>query len=531
MKKLPNYFKLLDKLPQGCCVFNEELKVVFWNQCLADWSHKDFSEIENNLLTEYIPKLKEPRYRARFNLALDSGTPTIFSAQIHKNLVPCTNQDGRLQVHQTYLTQIVLEGKKYGMIFIDNVSKHADALEKYRKLTAQLKKAEQDATRAEKAKSEFLANMSHEIRTPLNGIMGICELLKDKHLSNLERDELMNIMSNSCDSLLTIIDDILDFSKIDAGKIEFEKRDQSIISLLQKSITLFLLQASEKSNSVKLNTDAVEFEWLILDETRLGQVFNNLLSNAIKFTSNGTIEIDCETKEINETKIELTIIVRDDGVGMSPSQVKKVFTPFTQADSSTTRRFGGTGLGLTIVKSIINLLGGKIYIKSELNKGSEFIVKLTVDKGQEFKFENPQTDLQQKLNLESLNVLLVEDNQTNRTIIGKMLRKRGVKLQIVDNGSEAVKAAKAFHYDLILMDCHMPILDGFEATQQIRNQIAPNKQPFIAALTASVMQEDRERCLASGMNMVISKPLKIKRVIDLLKEIQQKKFAGQPKSA
>lgn len=358
----------------------------------------------------------------------------------------------------------------------------------------ELDKAKKRSEEASAAKSRFLANMSHEIRTPLNGILGAAEL--GRQCSNLkDLDEYNEIILSSTRSLMEIINDILDFSKIESGKLEIKNESTDIPALLSSIYKLMVQVAKEKSLSLEFNIAEGFYPYWKTDETRLRQVLVNLLGNAVKFTKEGSVQLTLFTR--GET---LVFEVKDSGIGIAAERQENIFEEFEQADSSTTRNFGGTGLGLAISKQLSKLLGGDLTVKSELNKGSTFTLTLQLEKSVQTVSRVPETTF--LFNREK--ILLCEDNKTNQLIASKVLKKLGLQVDIANNGREGLALYKKNNYRLILMDMQMPVMDGLEASREIRRE--DGSIPIIA-LTANVTIEDHELCKNAGMNAFLTKPL------------------------
>lgn len=354
-----------------------------------------------------------------------------------------------------------------------------------------------------KTKSEFLANMSHEIRTPLNAILGFIKIMKEEDDGKFSK--YLNIIDSSSQTLLTIINDILDISKIESGKIKIEKIDFASEELYNV-IELFEERAKEKNIDYKIKFINIP-EYLHSDVHRLKQIISNLISNAIKFTpEDKKIETILEYKD-NKLYVE----VRDEGIGIPKDRLETIFKAFTQADNSTTRKYGGTGLGLTISHKLVEMLGGELKVESEVGKGSKFYFSVPIKKGKKLKSKIASNHNIKK----GLKLLVVEDNMANQMFMQVILNKLNIYFDIANNGKEAVEKFENNKYDLILMDVNMPVMNGLEATQEIRKQ---NKNIPIIALTASALEGDREKFLEVGMNDYLSKPLDIEKLKVILEE-------------
>ena len=370
----------------------------------------------------------------------------------------------------------------------------------------QLIKTREEAEQASKAKSDFLAMMSHELRTPMNGVLGMLQLLETTEMSQ-EQAEYTALATESTEHLLKVINDILDFSRIERDALELECIAFNLLELLQSSAQVFLHSAQQRGLQLHLETPpGLEQIEVRGDPTRIRQILVNLLGNALKFTEEGSIHVQVRWQPLDEQVLWLTCSVQDSGIGISPERLEHMFDAFQQADTSISRRYGGTGLGLPIARTLAERMGGTLTARSEAGQGSTFTLEIPLP----FSQQNPRPVLLERETSGDDNghlVLLVEDNPVNQTVIEAMLRSLGYQVCLVADGAQALHHAEHFAYSAILMDCRLPIMDGYEATRQIRMLEGKQQLPIIA-LTANALQGDREACLAAGMNDYLAKPFK-----------------------
>ncbi len=462
---------------------------------------------EDELLSMLAPDIHPPdgmpAIRERFRTILDRPS------EVFKG-VPVLTKDGTVKWVDVSDKGVVYNGRPCAIAFFHDITERIE-------MEKALQHAKEAAEAANAAKSKFLASMSHELRTPMNSILGLIDVALPKATDPTVQDCLQTAKS-SADLLLTLLNDLLDSAKIESGNLELELSPFSLRRVLDETTRIVSLRASEKGLSFYCRMPDQTPGAVIGDRMRLQQVLLNLVGNAIKFTERGEVELSLRSLS-DDDAADLEFAVRDTGIGISPSALEHLFQPFTQADASTTRRFGGTGLGLSICKNLVEMMGGTIWVESELGRGStfSFTVRLPLAKELPSDFEAPIAVLTTACG--QLRILLAEDNPANQKLATYILQDRGHTVEIASDGQEAVCLTEQNGYDVILMDVQMAGMNGLEATAVIRKRECGGSRVPIIAMTAHAMQEDRQRCLAAGMDDYISKPINAQELIGLVERL------------
>jgi signal transduction histidine kinase/ActR/RegA family two-component response regulator len=390
---------------------------------------------------------------------------------------------------------------------VTSLEQKANALEAQ---AIELEKARQQADQANVAKSQFLAVTSHEIRTPMNGILGAAELLMGTSLSSAQR-RYVRVAHRSATALLALIDDVLDLSRIEGGKLTLNETIVDLRTLVAEALELVRMTARDKPIALSCVVSRNLPSRVLADPVRLRQLLVNLLHNAVKFSDRGTVRLEVLVLDDAQSALRVRFSVRDTGIGIPQDKIDSIFGAFTQLDGSSTRRHGGSGLGLAIVRELATLMGGDVHVESEVARGSHFWIDLPL--------QAAPSDAQALAGLEpndaaadddegSVSVLLVEDDLVNQMVVEEMLKMLGCEVYVVGDGDLAHRAAAAGLYDIVFMDCHMPVMDGYEATRRIRAaEQGSGKRMPIVALTADSLATDRQRCIDSGMDGFMTKPV------------------------
>lgn len=501
----------IESLPEGIAIYDPNGRLAVHNERFREIYDRTRADIETGSTYQHI--VRKGLEKEQF-LNLDASSPEAIDKLVEKALNQFQVPESRFEqgLHDGRCIRVIERRMRDG----GRVTLHMDITEQKHN-EAELVNAREKAEQANEAKTTFLATISHEVRTPLNGVLGLLTVLRDDKSLNETQHNYVLTAQQSARQLLGLLNEILDISKMEAGKLELETIPFQIGDTIRGAVDLIRSQASAKSLTVETDISETLNSTVMGDEGRLRQIILNLLSNAVKFTDKGKITVKAITRQADSEQLSASIQISDTGIGFNNDERERLFQPFKQMDSNSTRKISGTGLGLSICKHLIESMGGSIDATSQPGKGANFTLELTLkraEKSQQTAHEK-QAPLPINLGWPPVRILLAEDSATNQMVIQAMLTDTGYIIDTANNGLEAVEALKSFNYDLVLMDIFMPEMDGVTATQEIRKIDTAQETPIIA-LTANAMKGDRERYIETGMDDFLTKPVDKQELLAVL---------------
>ena len=508
----------LDALGDGIAIYDSNANPIFTNEATRRRFARMYADMDAGM-----------NYRQAIEATVKRLMPDAPAEEVARLTA---HFEGKFHSGETYAS-VTDDGRQVMITFrpMSNGMKAAISVDvsDLRKREKELEKAKKAAETASASKSSFLANMSHEIRTPLNGVLGMAQVLEGTDLDTTQREYLATIIESGR-TLMALLNDVLDLSKIEAGKFDIAPSDTNLHHILRRQLALWKPRAEEKGLDLRLSLDADLPVWVAMDAVRVQQCMSNLVSNAIKFTREGRVDIIAAAKALPHGAWQIEIAVRDTGPGMDDDTVSRLFKPFAQADETIQRAHGGTGLGLSITRRLAELMGGSASVTSELGRGSTFRFSFRAGpaKMQGATSPAPATapeDAPTALRSRNLRLLLVDDHPINRQVAKLFLRPFNMRIVEAANGVEALEALEREEFDVVLLDMHMPVMDGPTCIARIRSSTRPWAAIPVIALTADAMSGDRERYLALGMNGYLSKPLAER---DLMSEIARVRGGARP---
>ncbi|MEM8886568.1 MAG: ATP-binding protein [Bacteroidota bacterium] len=490
---------IMENVVDGILTFDSEGKILSVNSAAQEIFGYPESELQGEIIQSLLPDESHEKAKSLYTgiTEIIAGTQASFTDESL-----ALKKSG--EIFPTEISISKMSGSS-GDLFITIIKDITQRVQFQEEIILAKEKAEAAAI----AKTNFLSTMSHEIRTPMNAVIGLTNLLIQENPRQDQLDNL-NVLKFSGENLLVLINDILDFNKIEAGRVEFEEIDFSLKTVANTIKEAIGVKAKAKGIGLRIYMDSALPEVVVGDPTRLSQILNNLIGNAVKFTEKGKVTVDIALREEKDDKLYIDFEVEDTGIGIPEDKIASVFESFTQSNSTITRKYGGTGLGLSITKRLIELQGSEIKLESELGVGSKFYFTLPLQRSKRKAIREESLDSAPLVeSLKGIKVLLVEDNKVNQMVAKKFLSHWGIDVEIAENGLIATELVRQLEFDIILMDLHMPVMDGYTATKTIRSFEEPRFQDLpIIALTASVLQPTQKGVREVGMTDFVSKPFK-----------------------